>query len=125
MVMLYPSMPLFAIMELSSMSCSCSTFAIKCSWQNVNMLINLPWLLLMIHSSYELSLAMVSFMNMSYCCFYACFVMQCFVVSVLSSQSCLHNSVYAMLYFLPSLKLLIKLAMFTWVPSYFMCLVGS
>ena len=40
MVVLYPSMPLFAIVECPSMSYSCSTFAIKCSWQNVNMLIN-------------------------------------------------------------------------------------
>ena len=40
MVMLYPSMPLFAIMECPRMSQSCSTFAIKCSWQNVNMLFN-------------------------------------------------------------------------------------
>ena len=30
---------------------------------------------------------------------YACFVMQGFVMSDLSSQSSLHNSVYAMLYF--------------------------
>ena len=41
MVMLYPSMSLFAIMELPSMSFYFSTFVIKCSWQNVNMLINI------------------------------------------------------------------------------------
>ena len=33
-------MPRFAIMECPSMSQSCSTFAIKCSWQIVYMLFN-------------------------------------------------------------------------------------
>mgnify|MGYP005824765131 CR=1 FL=1 len=40
MVMLYPSMPLFEIMECPRMTQSYSTFAIKCSWQTVDMLIN-------------------------------------------------------------------------------------
>ena len=40
MVVLYPSMPLFAFMEFPRMSQSCSTFVIKCSWQNVNMIFN-------------------------------------------------------------------------------------
>ena len=40
MVMLYPSMSPFAIMGALACFCSCSMFAIKCSWQNVNMLIN-------------------------------------------------------------------------------------
>ena len=70
---------------------------------------------------YELVVAMVSFMDMSSCCRYACFVMQGFVMSDLSLQSCLYKSVYAMLSFLLSLNLLIKLAMFTWVPSYLLC----
>ena len=68
---------------------------------------------------------MVSFMNMRYCCRYACFVMNCFVMSESSSQRCLHNSVNAMLCFLLSLNLLTKLAMFTWVPSYLLILFGS
>ena len=34
------SMSLFAIMEHPSMTQSCSTFAIKCSWQIVYVLIN-------------------------------------------------------------------------------------
>ena len=38
-------------------------------------------------------------MNMFGYCWYACFVMQCFVMSGMSSQSCYHNSVYAMLCF--------------------------
>ena len=37
---LYPSMSLFAIMEHPSLSQSSSTFAIKCSWQIVNMFSN-------------------------------------------------------------------------------------
>ena len=40
MVMLDPSMSLFEIMECPSMFKSCSTFVIKCSWQNVNMIFN-------------------------------------------------------------------------------------
>ena len=40
---------------------------------------------------------MVSFMNMSYFCRYGYFFMQGFVMSGLSLQRCLHNSVYAML----------------------------
>ena len=40
MVVLYPSMSLFAFMECPSMTQSCSTFAIKCSWQIVYVLIN-------------------------------------------------------------------------------------
>ena len=47
---------------------------------------------------------MVSFINMLSCCMYACFVMHCFVMSASSSQRCLHNTVSAMLCFLPSLK---------------------
>ena len=36
----YPSMSLFAIMAYPSMTQSCSTFTIKCSWQIVHMLSN-------------------------------------------------------------------------------------
>ena len=50
----------------------------------------------MIHACYEIVLAMVSFMNMSYFYFYDYLVMQCLVVSESSSQRCLHNSIYAM-----------------------------
>ena len=53
----------------------------------------------MIHACYELALAMVSFMNMSSYCWYACFVMKCIVMTGMSSQSCYHNSVYDMLCF--------------------------
>ena len=42
---------------------------------------------------------MVSIINMSSCYWYAYIVMQCFVVSGMSSQSCYHESVYAMLCF--------------------------
>ena len=38
--MFYPSVSLFAIMEYPSMTQSCSTFAIKCSWQIVYVVIN-------------------------------------------------------------------------------------
>ena len=53
----------------------------------------------MIHASYELVLSMVRFMNMSAFYWYAYIVIQCFVVSGMSLQSCLHESVYAMLCF--------------------------
>ena len=38
MVVLYPSMYLFATMEQPSLTQSSSTFAIKCCWQNVYVL---------------------------------------------------------------------------------------
>ena len=72
----------------------------------------------MIHACYEMVLAMVSFLNMSSCYFYAYLVMKFLVVSESSSQRGLRNSVFAMSSFLLSLNLLTKLAMFTWVPSY-------
>ena len=56
------------------------------------------------HASYELAIALFSFLNMSSFLCYAYLVMQHFVVSDLSSQKCLHNSIYAMLSFLLSLK---------------------
>ena len=56
-------------------------------------------MLLVINASHELDLAMFRFMNMSSCYWYAYIIMQCFVVSGMSSQSCYHNSVYAMLCF--------------------------
>ena len=124
MVVLYPSMALFAFKECPSMTQYCSTFAIKRSWQIVYMLTILPWLLLVIHASYELALAMVSFLNMSSCWQYAQLFMQCLVLSASSSRTCLHNSVFAMSSFLLSLNLLAKLAMFTWVPSYLLILLG-
>ena len=102
MVMLYPFMPLFEIMEYPSMTQSCSTFAIKCSWQIVYVLFNFAKLVVVV--SYELSLAMVRFINIPSCCRYACFVMHCFVVSASSSPRCLHNTVSAMLCFLQSLE---------------------
>ena len=37
MVMIYPPMVLLEIMECNSMTQSCSTFAMKCSWQIVNL----------------------------------------------------------------------------------------
>ena len=58
----------------------------------------------MIHTFYELALAMVSLMNMPSCCRYASFVMHCLVVSATSSQRGLHIIVSAMLCFLPSPK---------------------
>ena len=50
--------------------------------------------------------------------------MKCLVVSASSLQTCLRNSVFAMTSFLLTLNLLTKLAMFTWVPSYFLILSG-
>ena len=50
--------------------------------------------------------------------------MQWIVFNASSSQTCLHNSVYAMPIFLLSQNLLTKLAMFTWVPSYLLILFG-
>ena len=97
-------MPLFAIMECPSMTQSCSTFAIKYSWQIVNMIFNFAKVVVVDHSCYELALAMVSFINMPSCCRYACFVMNCFMVSESSSPRCLQNTVSAMLCFLLSLK---------------------
>ena len=86
------------------MSQSCSNFAIKCSWQNVNMLFNFAKLVVVDLSCNVFALAMVSFINMPSYCRYACFVMHFFVLSASSSPRCLHITVSAMLCFLPSLK---------------------
>ena len=40
MVVLFPSMSLFAVMEYPSMTQYCPTFAIKYFWQIVNMIFN-------------------------------------------------------------------------------------
>ena len=118
--MLYPSMSLFAIMEHPSMTQSSSTFAIKCSWQIVYVLINFAKVVVVAPSCYESVLAMVCLFIMSSCWVYAQFVMQCLVVSAQSSQTCLRNSVLPCSSFLLSLNLLTKLAMFTWLPLYFL-----
>ena len=77
MVMLYPSMSLFAFMECPSMTQACSTIAIKSSWQIVYVLIILPRMLQLIHARYEIVLAMVSFLIMSSCWQYVCHAMPC------------------------------------------------
>ena len=104
MVMLYPSMSLFAFTQCPSMTQSCSTFAIECSWQIVNMFCNFAKLIVVDPYMLCFCLAMVSFINMPSYFRYACFVMHCFVVSASSSPRCLHVTVSAMLYFLLSLK---------------------
>jgi len=50
--------------------------------------------------------------------------MQCLVLSASISQRGLRNSVFAMSSFLLSLNLLTKLAMFTWLPLYFLIPFG-
>ena len=105
MVMLYPYLPLVAIMEQSRMSFPCSTFATKCFPGRLFTCYSIwPRLLQLILACYELALAMFSFINIPYCCMYACFVMHCLVMSESSSERCLHDSVTAMLCFLLSLK---------------------
>jgi len=59
----------------------------------------LPWMLAVMHISYEITLAMLSFLNMSTSFWLPCHAMGCPMVSYLSLQSCYHESVYAMLYF--------------------------
>ena len=98
-------MPLFAIMECHSMTQSCSTFAIKYFWQILNMICNFAKLVVVV--PYMLCFCSCHgqlHKNMPYCCRYACFVMDFFVVSASSSPRCLHITVSAMLCFLLSLK---------------------
>ena len=73
----------------------------------------------MIHAPYELALAIFSFIIMSSYCWLPCHTMYCSVVSGSSSPTCLLIVVPAMY------KSVISLAMFTWVPSYFLCPFGS
>ena len=78
----------------------------------------LPWLLLVIHAPYELVLAILSFINMSFYCWLPCHAMYCSVVSGSSSPTCL--------LIVPAMyESVISLAMFIWVPSYFLILFGS
>ena len=81
--------------------------------------------LLVIHAPYELDLAILSFIIIPYYCWMPSHAMKCFLMSDLSSQRCLHNSVYAMLSFSAKSESVYELAMFTWVPSYLLCLFGS
>ena len=82
-------MPLVVIMEYYSL------FLADClTWVSV-----LPCVLLGIHVSYELDLAMLSFLNMPTFCWLPCYAMKCFVVSGMSLQRCYHESISAMLCF--------------------------
>ena len=63
--MFYPSMSLFVFMEYPSMTQSCSTFAIKCFWQIVYVLINFAKVVVVDPCMYEIVLAMVSYFIMS------------------------------------------------------------
>ena len=60
-------MSLCAIMEHPSLSQSSSTFAIKCSWQIVNMFSNFAELVVVDHACYVVVLAIYSFYAMSIC----------------------------------------------------------
>ena len=97
--MLYPSMPSFAFMAWCSLFLSCSTFAIKCSWQIVYMLINFAWLLVVIHVPYDYAIVMHSFIFMRSYCWLHFHAMYCSVVSGSSSPTCLLIIISAMLCF--------------------------
>ena len=79
----------------------------------------LPRLLYLIHTCYVLALAMLSFINMYSYCWFPCHAMYCSMVRGSSSPTCLLIVVPAMY------ESVISLAMFTWVPSYFLCPFGS
>ena len=64
------------------------------TWSSV-----LPCVLLVIHTPYDYAIAILSFIIMPSYCWMPSHAMKCFVMSDLSSQRCLHNSVYAMLSF--------------------------
>ena len=112
-------MPLFAFIACCSLLLSCSTFVIKCSWQIVYMLINFAWLLVVIHVPYDYAIVMHSFIFMRSYCWLHFHAMFCSVVSGSSSPTCLLIVISTMY------ESVILLAMFTWVPSYFLCLFGS
>ena len=90
-----------ALKLLNNVAVSLSTFSLV-----------FPCVFLVIHAAYELALAMLSFIFIASYCWMPSHAMKCFVMSDLSSQRCLHNSVYAMLSFSASLNLFMKLAMF-------------
>ena len=73
----------------------------------------------MIHVSYVLVLAVLSFINMYYYCWLPFHAIYFSAVSGSSSPTCLLIVVPAMY------ESVISLAMFTWVPSYFLCPFGS
>ena len=84
--------------------------AVACCYHALNLLNNvavslltlssvLPCVLLVISEPYDYVIAMFSFIIMSSYCWMPSHAMKCFVMSDLSSQRCLHNSVFAMLSF--------------------------
>ena len=81
----------------------------------------LPCLLLVIHAPYELVLAMLSFINMSYYCCSTCLSMYCSMVSSTSSPTCLFIVVPAMYCYSESV---ISLAMFAWMLPSFLLIFG-
>ena len=78
----------------------------------------LPCDLLVIHAPYELALAMLSFINMSYYCWLLCHAMYCSVVSGTSSPTCLLIVVPAMS------ESVISLTMFAWTLPCFLLIFG-
>ena len=69
------------------MTQSCSTFAIKCSWQIVYVLFNFAKVVVVDPFMLSIFSCHGSFINMPSCCRYACFVMHCSVLSESSSPS--------------------------------------
>ena len=78
----------------------------------------LPWVLLVIHVPYGLSLAILSFINMSSYCWTPCHAICCFVVSGTSSPTCLLIVVPAMS------ESVISFAMFACILPSFLLIFG-
>ena len=78
----------------------------------------LPCVLLVIHAPYELALAMLSFINMPYYCWFPFHAMYCSVVSGTSSSTCLLIVVPAMS------ESVISFAMFAWMLPCFLLIFG-
>ena len=123
--MIYPSMPLVAFIACVA----CCKLALKLlnnvgvsllTWSSV-----LTYVLLVIHAPYHHAIAILSFIFMPSCCWLTSHGMKCYVVSGSSSPTCLLIVVSAMNCYFHCLNLFMELAMFTWVPSYLLCLFGS
>ena len=112
-------MPLVAFIACCRLSISCSKVVNNVFVSLLTLSSMLPCLFLVIHAPYDLSLAMLSFINMSSYCWLPCHAMYCSVVSSSSSPTCLLIVVPAMY------ESVISFAMFTWVPSYLLILFGS
>ena len=123
--MLYPSMSLFAFMECPIMTQSFSMFAIKCSWQIVYVLINFAEVVVVVPCMLWVFLPWLDF--------WPCLLVGCMLSLSWNALCWVHRArkhAFVTLFmpcpvFLLSLNLFIKLATFTWVPSYLLCLFGS